>query len=543
MEEENSWLRRTKFSHTIYYRSGSSRVDSVPFVQSGQNTGFELRVRAGTILQPSGSSVSGILQTPSNGKVAALSPILHTRVSETFKEENFDKNNLPTRCPKSDSVLHPSGAGATQIQHNSSSNKLRALSPTPQTNISLTFKEAKSDRKRYSTPQPVRRDAKKGVLAKLLNKEYCQKRAPVSKSNTNIGALRHLSAMKIDDMKKNWKETKWTKYFGHAGGRVSALESTDEWEVDLSKLFLGLKFDHGAYSQLYHGIYRDEPVAVKISRIPDDDENGDLGVKLEKQFTREVTLLSRLHHQNVIKFVAACRKKPVFCVITEYLSDGSLRAYLRKIEQKPIPLQKINSMALDIARGMEFIHSQGIIHRDLKPENILINQDFQLKIADFGIACDEANCDSLIDDPGTFRWMAPEMLKRKSYSKKVDMYSFGLILFEMVSGTIPYKDKTPSQAAFAVLNKNLRPVIPEDCPSTMRALIEQCWSLHPDRRPEFWQVVKVLEQFESSLARDGTLNLVQNTMCHDLKKGLLHRMQKPGPVHQNALPVPKAKFT
>lgn len=72
----------------------------------------------------------------------------------------------------------------------------------------------------------------------------------------------------------------------------------------------------------------------------------------------------------------------------------------------------------------------------------------------------------------------------------------------------------------------------------MRALIEQCWSLQPDRRPEFWQVVKVLEQFESSLARDGTLNLVQNPMFHDLKKGLLHRMQKSGPVHQ----MPRPKF-
>lgn len=76
----------------------------------------------------------------------------------------------------------------------------------------------------------------------------------------------------------------------------------------------------------------------------------------------------------------------------------------------------------------------------------------------------------------------------------------------------------------------------------MRALIEQCWSLRPDKRPEFWQVVKVLEQFESSLARDGTLNKVQNAMCQDLKKGILYRMQKLSPVHQNALPMPKPKF-
>jgi serine/threonine protein kinase len=153
-----------------------------------------------------------------------------------------------------------------------------------------------------------------------------------------------------------------------------------------------------------------------------------------------------------VQFVAACRNPPVYCVITEYLSEGSLRAYLHKLEGKPISLQKLIAFSLDIAHGMQYIHSQGVIHRDLKPENVLIN-DTHLKIADFGIACEEAYCDLLADDPGTYRWMAPEMIKRKSYGRKVDVYSFGLILWEMLTGTIPYQDMTPIQAAFAVVNK------------------------------------------------------------------------------------------
>jgi len=105
---------------------------------------------------------------------------------------------------------------------------------------------------------------------------------------------------------------------------------------------------------------------------------------------------------------------------------------------------------------MEYIHSQGVIHRDLKPENILFDQDFCVKIADFGIACEEAYCDVLADDPGTLRWMAPEMIKEKGhkhYGRKVDVYSFGLLLWEMVTGTIPYEDMNPFQAAYAVLQK------------------------------------------------------------------------------------------
>lgn len=93
------------------------------------------------------------------------------------------------------------------------------------------------------------------------------------------------------------------------------------------------------------------------------------------------------------------------------------------------------------------------------------------------------------------------------------------------------------------LVQGLRPEIPKDCPLALQSLIEQCWSQHPDKRPEFWQIVKVLEEFESSFARDGTLNIVQILTCHDHKKGLRHWIQKLGPVnHQNKSSMPKPKF-
>ncbi|KAK9146223.1 hypothetical protein Sjap_006126 [Stephania japonica] len=334
--------------------------------------------------------------------------------------------------------------------------------------------------------------------------------------------------MKISSKAKNKKDSTPT------GGRIAAVESTnDEWELDHSKLSLGLRFACGAHSRVHHGMYKDNPVAVKITRPPstDGEENGAMAARLEKQFNREVTLLSQLHHQNIIKLVAAtCKKPPEFCIVTEYLSGGSLRAFLHKIEKKPLPLRKLIPIALNIARGMEYVHSQGVVHRDLKPENLLFDHDFHLKIADFGISCREANCGTLSDeDPGTYRWMAPEMIKHnkhKHYGRKVDVYSFGLILWEMLSGTIPFEDMTPIQVAFAVANKNLRPVVPADHPPPLRALVEQCWSLNPDKRPDFWQIVKILEQFESSLASDGMLNHVQNPLRHDhKKKSLLCRIQ------------------
>ncbi|MCD7457202.1 hypothetical protein HAX54_034467 [Datura stramonium] len=259
----------------------------------------------------------------------------------------------------------------THEHQNPSTIKQRALSPLSKTKLSDTFKEARSSQRRFSTPHPQGKGHKKGIVDKLFLKDSHEMKTSV------VSRL------------------------------VTAVETTEEYTVDLSKLFLGLRFSHGAHIQLYHGIYKDEPVAMKMIKLHDDDESGDLAARLDNQFSREVTLLSQRHHQNVVKFVGARRKTPVFCVVTKYLSDG------------------------------------------------------------------------------LYRWMAPEMIKRKSYGWKVDVYGFGLVLWEMVAGTIPYEDMALKQATFAIVSK-------------------------------------VLEQFESSVAHDGTLNLVQNSMFRH-KKGFLHQ--------------------
>ncbi|GAB4831184.1 hypothetical protein Ancab_005191 [Ancistrocladus abbreviatus] len=485
-EEGSSWIRRTKFSHTVCYRLDSSRLPSIPF---------------------------------------------------TIQPEGFSR--LKSR-PEVGHIYKKSAAVDACIQWNPVTNKQRSVSPIPRMMVSDAFKEARCERKRFSTPHPRRKELDKRIMGKVFRKGSSETKAPNTQL-PNSSPLRHLYSLKVVEKAKHRKDTGWTKYFDHGAGKVTSVEAADEHMADLSQLLLGLRFAHGAHSRLYHGIYKDEPVAVKIITVPEDDEDGCLAPRLEKQYNREVTFLSRLRHPNIIRFMAACKKPPVYCVITEYLSEGSLRAYLHKLEHKTLPLQQLITAALEIARGMEYIHSQGIIHRDLKPENILINEDFHMKIADFGTACEEAQHDHLADDPGTYRWMAPEMIKHKHYGRKVDVYSFGLILWEMVAGSVPYENMNPIQAAYAVVNKSLRPAFPADCPCAMRALIEQCWSPQPEKRPEFWQIVKVIEQFESSLALDGTLKLLENSICPDDKKGLLRWIQKLSP-HTSAPPMSKPKF-
>ncbi|CAI0407477.1 unnamed protein product [Linum tenue] len=357
MEETNSsWLRRTKYSHTVCHRFDKSQLASYRF-----DVEQERQLRGTRSL---------------NGLASAVEKSISAFDQKLVSKPNWDSNRRGS-VSGSISISPPSPISPpasnrrvySQIQRNPVMNKQRSMSPVPQTSVPESFKEARSDKRRYSTPHPRRRkdhQESKGIMGKLWHHSHSHKqqqqqshepKAVESKSvlnksdNDNASPIRHLNSVK-------GKQSAWTKFFDHAGGRVNAVEAADEFSVDMSKLFLGLKFAHGAHSRLYHGLYNDEPVAVKIIREPDDDENGALAVRLKSQFDREVTLLSRLRHPNVIR-----------------------------------------------------------------------------------------------DDPGTYRWMAPEMIKKKSYGRKVDVYGFGLMLWEMVAGTIPYEEMNPIQAAFAVVNK------------------------------------------------------------------------------------------
>ncbi|KAK3159811.1 hypothetical protein QOZ80_1BG0051360 [Eleusine coracana subsp. coracana] len=591
MEEQNSWLRRTKFSHTVYSRVDPRRVPiaplskdierkvqkfatmgksmSMPVDRDNEDTGTALKhspslplVRSSLQLDSDkankpkkasleiplsslmnlgnskGSRAKSLIKSPSSTLLLSYLNKAEIPLSPSRNQENSKGPRARSLVKSPSSMLllsylnkSPSIQGSSLQKADRPQHRPRSKSPLPTTAPSEVFREAKSSSKRFASPPPERRGSEKSIYGKSFATQVSDLGQSPDWCSTPVLSGKHKSVKKYNGRRRVSAVDTTDDRRVHRVRMNQAVQTIVDWTLDPSKLLVGHRFASGAYSRLYRGLYDDNPVAIKFIRQPDDDDNGKLAAKLEKQYNSEINSLSHLYHKNVIKLVAAYKCLPVFYIITEFLSGGSLRSYLNNTENHPIPLEKIISIALDVACGLEYIHSQGIVHRDIKPENILFDENFCVKIADFGIACEETLCDVLVEDEGTYRWMAPEMIKQKAYNRKVDVNSFGLLIWEMVSGRIPYENLTPFQVAYAVANRNLKPTIPPECPSALRPLIEQCCSLQPDKRPDFWQIVKVLEQFQSVLAQGGCLDTLKSGTCQDHKKRLLHWIQKLKPSH------------
>lgn len=186
---------------------------------------------------------------------------------------------------------------------------------------------------------------------------------------------------------------------------VEGLADFDEWTIDLRKLHMGPAFAQGAFGKLYRGTYNGDDVAIKILERPENDpEKAQL---MGQQFQQEVMMLATLKHANIVRFIGACRRSMVWCIVTEYAKGGSLRQFLTKRQNRAVPLKLAVKQALDVATGMAYVHGLGYIHRDLKSDNLLISADRSIKIADFGVARIEVKTEGMTPETGTYRWMAP----------------------------------------------------------------------------------------------------------------------------------------
>lgn len=282
----------------------------------------------------------------------------------------------------------------------------------------------------------------------------------------------------------------------------------DKWLIDPKLLFVGPKIGEGAHAKVYEGKYKERNVAIKIIQLGDTPEER---AKQEGRFAREITLLSRVQHKNLVKFIGAC-KESMMVVVTELLVGGSLRKYMMSLRPKRIDMRVALAFALDIAQVMECLHGNGIIHRDLKPDNLLLTADQKkVKLADFGLAREETLTEMMTAETGTYRWMAPELYstvtlrrgEKKHYDNKVDVYSFSIVLWELLTNRMPFEGMSNLQAAYAAAFKNARPSV-ENLPEELVFILQCCWAEDPNLRPNFTQIVRMLSAFLISLPTPQT---------------------------------------
>ncbi|KAG4247976.1 hypothetical protein PC116_g4260 [Phytophthora cactorum] len=167
----------------------------------------------------------------------------------------------------------------------------------------------------------------------------------------------------------------------------------------------------------------------------------------------------------------------------------------RRIPPFPASWTKRVHMMLDIARGLQFLHSFDIIHRDLKSLNLLMTAEGRVKLADFGISRSNDQSELMTGCCGTFQWMAPEVLTSMKYSLSADVYSFGVIMWEICESAAPFKDLAPAQIPIAVVQERRRPIISPKTPPPLRNLIQRCWQHEPALRPTAAEVVGILQSF------------------------------------------------
>ncbi|XP_008648707.1 serine/threonine-protein kinase STE20 isoform X2 [Zea mays] len=286
---------------------------------------------------------------------------------------------------------------------------------------------------------------------------------------------------------------------------VQVLDDNDNLQIiknsDLEEL---RELGSGTFGTVYHGKWRGSDVAIK--RINDRCFAGKASEqeRMRTDFWNEADKLASLHHPNVVAFYGVVVDGPGGSVatVTEYMANGSLRQALQRHE-KIFDRRRRLLIAMDVAFGMEYLHGKNIVHFDLKSDNLLVNlRDPQrpiCKVGDLGLS--KVKCQTLISGGvrGTLPWMAPELLNGSSslVSEKVDVFSFGIVMWELLTGEEPYAELHYGAIIGGIVNNTLRPPVPESCDPQWRSLMERCWSAEPSERPSFTEVGKSLRAMAS----------------------------------------------
>ncbi|KAL5559957.1 hypothetical protein UlMin_036168 [Ulmus minor] len=270
-----------------------------------------------------------------------------------------------------------------------------------------------------------------------------------------------------------------------------------DWlEIAWEDLRIKERVGAGSFGTVHRAEWHGSDVAVKVLSVQDFEDDQ------LREFLREVAIMKRVRHPNVVLFMGAVTKRPHLSIVTEYLPRGSLYRLIHRPGPGEIMDQRRRlRMALDVAKGINYLHclSPPILHWDLKSPNLLVDKNWTVKVCDFGLSRFKANTFiSSKSVAGTPEWMAPEFLRGEPSNEKSDVYSFGVILWELTTMQQPWNGLSPAQVVGAVAFQNRRLAIPPNTSPALSSLMESCWADDPNERPSFRNIVDSLKKLLKS---------------------------------------------
>ncbi|XP_074502750.1 fibroblast growth factor receptor 2 isoform X2 [Sebastes fasciatus] len=310
------------------------------------------------------------------------------------------------------------------------------------------------------------------------------------------------------------------------------LPEDPRWEFSRdSRLTLGKPLGEGCFGQVVMaealGIDKDKPkeaVTVAVKMLKDDATEKDLS-----DLVSEMEMMKMIgKHKNIINLLGACTQEGPLYVIVEYASKGNLREYLRarrppgmeysydiaRVSDEQLTFKDLVSCTYQVARGMEYLASQKCIHRDLAARNVLVTESNVMKIADFGLARDVHNIDyykKTTNGRLPVKWMAPEALFDRVYTHQSDVWSFGVLMWEIFTlGGSPYPG-IPVEELFKLLKEGHRMDKPGNCTNELYMMMKDCWHAISSHRPTFKQLVEDLDRILTLNTNEEYLDLCAPT--------------------------------
>ncbi|XP_043909952.1 megakaryocyte-associated tyrosine-protein kinase [Protopterus annectens] len=253
------------------------------------------------------------------------------------------------------------------------------------------------------------------------------------------------------------------------------------WLLDMAKLKIEEQVGEGEFGAVYKGDYMGQTVAIKNIKCD----------VTAQSFLAETAVMTKIQHKNLVRLLGVILQNELY-IVTEFMGKGSLVNYLRTRGRTVIAEKQLIQFSYEVCEGMEYLESKKLVHRDLAARNILISDEIVAKVSDFGLAKADPKKEDNAKLP--VKWTAPEALKQNKFSTKSDVWSYGILLWEIFSfGKPPYPRMSLKDVKDKVLT-GYHMESPEECPASMYSLMKSCWELDPGKRPAFKKLKGKIEK-------------------------------------------------